>query len=225
MIENNENLELDAVKLLSDSYQTAGIIVAERILFGKIFNPKDAQMSKFLISSEDLEGAINSIMDIDESQLQGDEHDFLFYKKCIVAASISVRSFDLAKRGNMNSLNYHVDVSIKHFLEQALNKYPQFSGYNVDYLADKTDSISERLLDVCAVSDAIDDLAHILRSSHLTNDQKIEAITKVLSALNPRLYLDFQSSREFFSEHFTSMEEFLIFESEFNEDYPTLWFD
>jgi hypothetical protein len=164
-------------------------------------------------------------LDIDDSDLQGDELDFLYYKKCIVAATLSVDSFGIAKRGNMNSLNYHVDVSIKQFLEKVLNKYPNFSGYSVDYLVSKTDSIVEKLLDVYSVSNAIDELAQIFQSPYLTDKQKKDALQKVLKSLNPRLYLDFKSSVEYFSEHFPSLEEFYIFDSEFNEDYPTLWFN
>lgn len=224
MINKNVNLELDAVKLVFDSYRTAGVIVAERILFGKVFENKDLPVGDSLLDAENLEGSINESFDIDDTHGGSDCDDILYFKKCIVAYIISNYSLQLARQGNSNGLHQDLDESVKNRLAEILKKYPQCSEYDVDKLTLLAKKCAEQLFDICSISNCIDGVANILQTNFLSDNQKKEEIKKIVSEVKPRLYVDYKPTLSFLSEHFASMEEFYIFDMEYYEDYPTFWF-
>lgn len=224
MINKNVNVEFEEVKLIFESFRTASVLVAERILFGESHDNLEFPMSKLLLGFEDIEGALNEINDKESFNVGDDADDFLYLKKCAVLSVISDSSYKLARRGKSNSMNWGKDKRVRRFLDGALTKYPEYVNFDLDALVDSAKIASEQLLAVCSVRKAIEEIAHVFQTPILTEEQKKEAIGAVLLKLKPRLYIDYESTLAFFSEHFPSMEEFYLFDMEYYDSYPRYWF-
>lgn len=224
MSNKNNNLELDAITLVSNSYRTAGVIIAEKILFGKTFESKEELGEISLLSSDDVDAAFNESLDLDEAQKVGEIYDdLLYFKKAMVLVFISDYSFQLAKLGSSNSLNEIIAKSIRWRMIEALNDYKEFSNYDIDKLMMSAKKTAGRLLDMFEVRRAIIDVANVLQTKFLTADQKRKAIAEIVKLVKPRSYIDFQSTLSFFSHHYPSLEEFYIFDMEYHDTYPTFW--
>ena len=98
-----------------------------------------------------------------------------------------------------------------------------FINYDIDKLIDSAKKTSGRLLDICQIRKSIIDVANVLQTTFLSAAQKIEEINKIISQIEPRLYIDYHSTLSYFSYHFPSLEEFYIFDMEYYDCYPSYW--
>lgn len=223
MIDKNVNVELEATTKLVDSYRTAGVIVAEIILLGESFGSTDLKVDKLLLTAIDVEAALNESFDIEESLRQGDDVDFLYFKKCIVLSIFSSYSIQLAQLDRSNNLNDFYEEAIRSGLTDILKRYPQYSKYDVEELICSAKNIVERLFDICSIRDAIINVANILQATFLSDERKIEELFRLDEQIPERLYIEYKSILDFFSNHFPTMEEFYILDMEYHDSYPSYW--